>query len=46
MQTHGYLKSCRNYHRHRLCPKPMNFDGITNETMKCPKGNVLEAFKF
>ncbi|KAL3985980.1 Myb-like DNA-binding domain family protein [Acanthocheilonema viteae] len=49
----GDLKLCnacfihfRNYHRHRLCLKPMGFDGNTNEIMKCPKGitEVVERF--
>ncbi|CAG9531007.1 unnamed protein product [Cercopithifilaria johnstoni] len=49
----GDLKLCnscfihfRNYHRHRLCLKPMTFDGNINETMKCPKGiaEVVERF--
>uniref|UniRef100_A0A0R3RVU2 ELM2 domain-containing protein n=1 Tax=Elaeophora elaphi TaxID=1147741 RepID=A0A0R3RVU2_9BILA len=49
----GDLKLCnacfthfRNYHRHRLCLKPVNFDGSSSETMKCPKGvaEVIERF--
>ncbi|EJD76679.1 hypothetical protein LOAG_16438 [Loa loa] len=49
----GDLKLCnacfihfRNYHRHRLCLKPMNFDGNANEAMKCPKNiaEIVERF--